>query len=76
MRTLARWLVPALFVLTSAATVSAADSDCSALKGCEAKQCEIQVLIERARKEGNMRRLSTLKDLRSEQGRCKDSPAG
>ena len=63
------WMVPAIAWFA----VSAQAADCSTLSGCSVKQCEIENLIEQARKEGNMRRLSTLKDLRTEALRCEDT---
>lgn len=50
-------------------------ADCSKLSGCSAKQCELDAQIELARKEASMRKLATLKELRSESARCTDTPA-
>ena len=37
---------------------------------CAAKVCEIDAAIDAARKEGSMRKVATLKDLRAEALRC------
>ena len=47
-----------------------AEGTCDAADKCAAKVCEIDAAIEIARKEGSMRKVATLKDLRVEALRC------
>ena len=63
-----RWLV--IGVLTLTASLAQADSSCDTSDECAAKVCELDAAIETARKEGSMRKLATLKDLRTEALRC------
>lgn len=67
-------LLPLAISLLCTVTAAHADTDCSKLSGCPAKQCELEMQIDRARKEGSMRKLATLKELRSEFARCTDKP--
>jgi hypothetical protein len=66
MRNKQKWLAAA--VLASFA-VGMAHADDNAEK-CAAKLTEIDAAIEEARKEGSMRKVATLKDLRVEALRC------
>jgi hypothetical protein len=52
-----------------------AENSCEKLSPCAAKQCELDAQIEAARKEGSMRKVAMLKDMRSEAARCNDTPA-
>jgi hypothetical protein len=62
------WLVVVAFALSGSLTQ--AESSCDAADECTAKVCELDAAIEAARKEGSMRKLATLKDLRTEALRC------
>jgi hypothetical protein len=68
MRTGNRWLAVGLFVLV--AGLAQAESSCDAGDECSVRVCELNAAIEAARKEGSMRKVATLKDLRVEALRC------
>jgi hypothetical protein len=69
MRNKQKWFATPLLVLFSVGLAHADDSNDSAEK-CAVKLTEIDAAIEEARKEGSMRKVATLKDLRVEALRC------
>jgi hypothetical protein len=64
-----QWLAASLVALAIGSATLATAGDIEAEK-CAAKLNEIDVAIEEARKEGSMRKVATLKDLRVEALRC------
>lgn len=62
------WIAAALAIVLSG--VMPANADDSSKDKCSAKLEEIDAAIELARKEGSMRKVATLKDLRVEALRC------
>jgi hypothetical protein len=69
MRNKQKWLAASLLTCLAVSFVHADESSDSADK-CAAKLNEIDAAIEAARKEGSMRKVATLKDLRVEALRC------
>jgi hypothetical protein len=69
MRNKQKWFAAPLLMLLSVGSVHAGDGSDSAEK-CAVKLNEIDAAIEEARKEGSMRKVATLKDLRVEALRC------
>jgi hypothetical protein len=72
MKIYAKLLLPVWFAGMVVTVPVHADGECGKLAGCAAKQCDLDSQIETARKEGSMRKLATLKDLRKELSRCND----
>lgn len=64
-----QWLAASLVALAIGHSAPAMAGDADADK-CTAKLNEIDVAIEEARKEGSMRKVAALKDLRVETLRC------
>jgi hypothetical protein len=64
-----KWLAAFMATLAIGSTTLAKAGDVEADK-CAAKLNEIDVAIDEARKEGSMRKVATLKDLRVEALRC------
>lgn len=68
-----KWLAAA--ALTCLFATAHAESSCEAMTDqCAAKLCEIDAALETARKEGRMRKVATLKDLRVDALRCSSKP--
>jgi hypothetical protein len=68
------WMAIATLMCAFAGIAQAAD--CATHTGCALKVCEVENLMEQARKEGNMRRLATLADIRVEALRCDTKKKG
>ena len=67
MRNQQQWLAVSLLTCMMSATAPALAEDADK---CSARLVEIDAAIEEARKEGSMRKVATLKDLRAEALRC------